>query len=45
MIGDPSGRSFIRPTISNEEIKHNYKTYIDQIFKIINYNEIIKYIY
>ena len=39
MIGDPSGRSFIRPTISNEEIKHNYKTYIDQIFKIINYNK------
>ena len=34
-IGDPSGRSEIRPTITDEQIKVNIKTYTDQIFKIL----------
>lgn len=38
MIGDPSGRSFMRPIISNEEIQYNYKTYINQIFKVLDSN-------
>ena len=35
-IGDPSGRSSERPMLSSEEIARNYKTYLEQAFKILD---------
>jgi tyrosyl-tRNA synthetase len=35
-IGDPSGRSAERPVLSNAEIEENYRTYIDQAFKVLD---------
>lgn len=35
-IGDPSGRKATRPHLSEDEIKHNAKTYTDQAFKILD---------
>jgi len=35
MIGDPSGRSKIRPKLSAKEIEENVKSYKRQIFKIL----------
>jgi tyrosyl-tRNA synthetase len=35
-IGDPSGRSETRPTLSREEIEANATTYQDQAFKILD---------
>jgi len=34
-IGDPTGKSKIRPEISQAEIKTNMKTYLDQVDKIL----------
>jgi len=34
-IGDPSGRSALRPKLSESEIKKNAKTYVEQAFKIL----------
>src|SRR3990167_7031863 len=39
-IGDPSGKSKTRPALSEEEIKENAKTYIDQVSKILDPNKI-----
>lgn len=36
MIGDPSGRSVTRKTLSREEITNNARTYQRQIFKILD---------
>ncbi len=36
MIGDPSGRSETRPTLTREEIESNMKTYQKQVFKILD---------
>ena len=36
MIGDPSGRSETRPTLSREEIEKNMKTYQKQVFKVLD---------
>jgi len=36
MIGDPSGRSEERKTLTEREVKTNLKTYLDQAGKIIN---------
>ena len=36
MIGDPSGRSETRPTLSNDEIRKNMETYQNQVFKILD---------
>ncbi|MEG1499516.1 MAG: tyrosine--tRNA ligase [Clostridia bacterium] len=36
MIGDPSGKSKTRNQLSKEQVKINAKTYMDQIFKIID---------
>ena len=36
MIGDPSGRSDTRPSLTKEQIKQNSKTYQSQVFKIID---------
>ncbi|MFH1771836.1 MAG: tyrosine--tRNA ligase [Candidatus Omnitrophota bacterium] len=35
-IGDPSGRSALRPVLSEEQIKDNARTYTDQVFKILD---------
>ena len=36
MIGDPSGRSETRPTLSREEIERNMETYQKQVFKVLD---------
>jgi tyrosyl-tRNA synthetase len=36
LIGDPSGRSVTRPTITRDEVKRNAKTYREQAFKILD---------
>jgi len=38
LIGDPSGRSVTRPTITREEVERNAKTYREQAFKILHQN-------
>jgi tyrosyl-tRNA synthetase len=35
LIGDPSGRSVTRPTLTREEVEKNAKTYREQAFKIL----------
>ncbi|MFI3290747.1 MAG: tyrosine--tRNA ligase [Opitutales bacterium] len=35
-IGDPSGRSALRPVLSKEEIKQNAQSYLDQAFKVLD---------
>ena len=35
-IGDPSGKSATRPELSKEEVAENAKTYIDQVYKILD---------
>ena len=35
-IGDPTGKSKTRPTLSEEEIKKNTKTYFEQVSKILD---------
>src|SRR5579872_2976616 len=36
MIGDPTGRSATRPPLTPEEIMRNAKTYMAQVYKILN---------
>jgi tyrosyl-tRNA synthetase len=36
MIGDPSGRSATRPPLSSDEIMRNAKTYMAQVYKILD---------
>ena len=36
LIGDPSGRSATRPTITREEVERNAETYREQAFKILD---------
>src|SRR5256886_11576690 len=38
LIGDPSGRSATRPTITREEVERNAKTYREQALKILDQN-------
>jgi tyrosyl-tRNA synthetase len=38
LIGDPSGRSATRPTITREEVDRNAATYREQAFKILDQN-------
>ncbi len=35
-IGDPSGRSNLRPELTEEEVNENAKTYLEQAFRIID---------
>lgn len=35
-IGDPSGKSKMRPALSKEQVLDNAKTYLDQMFKILD---------
>ncbi len=36
MIGDPTGRSATRPPLSREDIMRNAKTYLAQVYKILD---------
>ncbi len=36
LIGDPSGKSSTRPRLSEEEVKENARTYMDQVYKILD---------
>jgi tyrosyl-tRNA synthetase len=36
MIGDPTGRMVTRPPLSREQIAENAKTYLDQVYKILD---------
>ncbi|MDO5427106.1 MAG: tyrosine--tRNA ligase [Coriobacteriia bacterium] len=36
LIGDPSGRNSTRPQLTQDQIKDNAKTYIDQAFKVLD---------
>lgn len=36
LIGDPSGRNSTRPQLTQEQIKENAQTYIDQAFKVLD---------
>ena len=36
LIGDPSGRNITRPPMTREEIEQNAKTYLSQVFKILD---------
>ena len=35
-IGDPSGRSDLRPELTESEVNENAKTYLEQAFRIID---------
>jgi len=37
-IGDPSGRSALRPVLTPEEVEQNAKTYLEQAFRILDKN-------
>ncbi len=39
-IGDPSGRSKTRPSLTDEEIKQNMKTYFEQVGKILDTDKV-----
>jgi len=44
MIGDPTGRSETRKNLTPEEVKENAKTYLEQVYKILdNEKTIISY--
>lgn len=34
-IGDPTGKSKVRPEIDQKEVEHNMKTYLDQVGKVL----------
>src|SRR5438876_817101 len=36
MIGDPTGRNVTRPPLTRDEITHNARTYLEQVFKILD---------
>jgi tyrosyl-tRNA synthetase len=36
MIGDPTGRSETRPPLSREEVDANAKTYLEQVFRLLD---------
>jgi len=36
LIGDPSGRSVTRPTLTREEVERNAETYREQAFKVLD---------
>ncbi len=38
-IGDPTGKSKTRNQLTDEQVKYNAQTYLDQIFKIIDKNK------
>jgi tyrosyl-tRNA synthetase len=36
MVGDPTGQSETRPPLSREQVRANSKTYLEQVFKILD---------
>ena len=38
MIGDPTGRSSLRPSLNKEEVYQNSETYLEQAYKILDRN-------
>ena len=36
LVGDPTGRSETRPPLSREQVQANSKTYLEQVFKILD---------
>jgi len=36
LVGDPSGRSQTRPQLTEDEVKANAKTYLDQFFRVVD---------
>ena len=36
MVGDPTGQSETRPPLSREQVNANAKTYLDQVFKVLD---------
>lgn len=36
MIGDPTGQSETRPPLTREQVDHNAKTYLEQVFKLLD---------
>lgn len=40
LIGDPSGRSDMRPRMSREEVRENSETYKDQVHKILDMDKL-----
>jgi len=36
LVGDPSGRSATRPTLTEEQVMANAQTYLDQFFKVVD---------
>tara|TARA_R100000027_G_scaffold50104_1_gene38708 strand:- start:16683 stop:17858 length:1176 start_codon:yes stop_codon:yes gene_type:complete len=36
MIGDPSGRSSTRPVLTEEDVRNNSQTYLDQAFRVLD---------
>ena len=43
MIGDPTGRSETRRNLTPDEVKENAKTYLEQVFKILDIKKTIIY--
>ena len=39
LIGDPSDKDKLRPTLTREEVEHNAQTYAEQAFKILDPNK------
>jgi tyrosyl-tRNA synthetase len=39
MVGDPSGQSETRPPLTREQVEANAKTYLEQVYKILNREE------
>ena len=40
MIGDPTGKNSTRPPLSRDEVNNNAKTYVEQISKILDVNNL-----
>lgn len=40
-IGDPTGKSKVRPEINQEEVERNMKTFLDQVGKILRLDEAV----
>lgn len=38
-VGDPSGKSETRKQLTPEQVKVNAQTYVDQLFKVLDYNK------
>jgi tyrosyl-tRNA synthetase len=44
MVGDPTGQSETRPPLTREQVDANAKTYLEQVFKILNEeNTVVEY--